>query len=51
MVLAYIPPLQAPRLSFGAAILLALYVALLIGFIAVTSHAPASTIIDVVAPG
>lgn len=51
MVLAYAPPFQAPRLSLGAAILLALYLALLVGFVAVTSQAPPSTIIDVVAPG
>ncbi len=41
---------HASRRGLGAAVLVALYLALLSGFVAVTSHAPSSTVIYVSGP-
>ncbi len=47
MLLVAAPPLRCAHLSLGAAALMAIYVALLIGFVVVAANAPPSTVIFV----
>ncbi len=47
MLLTAAPPLRSPHMGLGATALMAVYFALLIGFVLVAVNAPPSTIIYV----